>query len=138
MAKKKDYIWKDRKHVMWFPFTFTKYCIKNDRLYSDRGFFNTISDELLLYRVVDVTLTRTFGQKIFGTGTVALAAKIDRDSIIYLENIKHPKEVKEMVSSLVETARDEKNVIGREFYGSGNFSVQNVDCDCCPDDDGEV
>lgn len=26
-------VWKDRKHWMWFPFSFTKYRVENDRLY---------------------------------------------------------------------------------------------------------
>lgn len=121
MAKKKDYIWKDRRHVMWFPFSFTKYCIKNDRLYIDKGFFNTVSEELLLYRIIDITLTRSFGQKICGTGTIELAAKGDKDMIIELENIKRPKAVKEMLSSLVESVRYEKRVVGSELYG-GTFN----------------
>ena len=48
-------VWKDRKHFMWFPFSFTTYELRNDRLYEERGFFSTSSDELLLYRVVDLT-----------------------------------------------------------------------------------
>ncbi len=129
MAKKKDYIWKDRRHRMWFPFSFTKYCIKNDRLYIDKGFFSTVSEELLLYRIVDITLSRSFGQKIFGTGTIELAAKGDKDVIIELENIKRPKAVKEMLSSLVENVRYEKRVVGSELYG-GNFKPQGEDCEC--------
>lgn len=132
MAKMKDYIWKDRRHVMWFPFSFTKYCIKNDRLYIDKGFFSTVSEELLLYRIVDITLTRSFGQKFFGTGTIQLAAKGDKDVIIELENIKRPKAVKEMLSSLVENVRYEKRVIGSELYG-GTFNPQGEECDCAPD-----
>lgn len=129
MAKKKNYIWKDRRHVMWFPFSFTKYCIKNDRLYIDKGFFSTVSEELLLYRVVDITLTRTFGQKIFGTGTIELAAKGDKDMLIELENIKRPKTVKEMLSSLVEDVRYEKRVVGSELYG-GPFNPPPEECAC--------
>lgn len=117
MAKKNDYIWKDRKHILWFPFTFTKYCIRGDKLYKDVGLFNTTSDQLLLYRVVDIKLTRTFGQRICGTGTIILDARVDRDGGVQLENIKRPKIVKEMISNLVEAARDEKRVVGKEFYG---------------------
>ncbi len=140
MAKKKNCVWKDRKHFMWFPFTFTKYCIRNDRLYTDVGFFNTVSDELLLYRVVDVKLTRSFRQKLFGTGTVILSAKVDSDPVVMLENIKRPRIVKEMISNLVETARYEKRVVGNEFYGGGSCPPPppHDGCDCDHGMDGDM
>ena len=61
--------WRDRKHHLWFPFSFTIYEVRNERLYVQRGLFSTSFDETLLYRVTDLRLTRTLGQKIFGTGT---------------------------------------------------------------------
>jgi hypothetical protein len=119
MAKKTDenIIWSDRVHHAWFPFSFTKYCIKNERLYVDTGFFNSTSDETLLYRIVDLQLKRSFGQKIFGTGDVVLFTKVDKNPEIVLHNIKKPRETKEMISELVENIRNAKNVVGKEFYG---------------------
>ena len=124
MSKKnrKNAVWFDRKHYMWFPFSFTKYYIKNDRLYKDTGLLNSESEELLLYRVVDVSLKRSLKQKLYGTGTIELAVRVDRDSIVKLENIKRPKVVKDMISSLVENIRYEKRVVGSEFFGGGNFN----------------
>ncbi len=117
--EKDQIIWKDRKHYAWFPFSFTKYCLKNDRIYTQTGFFNTHYDELLLYRITDICLTRTLGQKFFGTGTVILYTKIDTDGKVLLQNIKNPKEVKELLSRCIEEARTGNNVVGKEFYGTG-------------------
>ena len=69
-------IWQDRKHFMWFPISFTKYEIKNDRLYQETGLFSTHYDELLLYRITDLCLRRNLSQKIFGTGTVFCTLKL--------------------------------------------------------------
>ena len=124
-------VWKDRKHFMWFPFSFTKYEVSNDRLYQQTGLFNTVFDEVLLYRIVDLTLQQSLGQKIFGTGTIVLSCKVDRDKEILLKNIKKPREVKSMLSDLVEEARDRKRVVGKEFYGR-----DGGDCSCDHDDDG--
>ena len=66
-----EILWEDRKHWLWFPFSFTKYTLTEDRLYSQQGFLNTHYDELLLYRVTDLCLTRSLGQKLCGTGTTA-------------------------------------------------------------------
>ena len=124
-------VWKDRKHFMWFPFSFTKYEVSNDRLYQQTGLFNTVFDEVLLYRIVDLTLQQSLGQKIFGTGTIVLSCKVDREKEILLKNIKKPREVKSMLSDLVEEARDRKRVVGKEFYGR-----DGGDCSCDHDDDG--
>lgn len=110
-------LWKDRKHVLWFPLSFTKYEVRDDRLFIQKGLLSTTFDETLLYRITDLKLTRSLGQKIFGTGTIELCTKVDHDKHISLVNIKRPLEVKKLLSDAVEDARDKKNVIGKEFYG---------------------
>lgn len=133
MAKyKTEIIWKDRTHHMWFPISFTKYTITNDRLYVDKGFFNTTSDETLLYRVIDLKMRRSFLQKIFGTGDITLYAKADSQGEILLHNIKKPWETKELISDLVEKIRNSKNVVGKEFYsgiGHEHCPTEMVDMD---------
>lgn len=116
-----EIVWKDRKHFMWFPFSFTKYELTEDRLYSQTGFLNTHYDELLLYRVLDICLERNLAQKLFGTGTITLKVKADSESIIRLENIKSPLIVKRELSDLVEEARRKMHVVGKEFYGGDNI-----------------
>ncbi|MCR5742941.1 MAG: PH domain-containing protein [Lachnospiraceae bacterium] len=134
MAKKKDenIVWTDRTHHMWFPISFSKYTIKNDRLYMDKGLFNTISDETLLYRIVDLKMKRTFLHKIFGTGDVMLYTKVDTNKEILLHNIKNPRETKDFISNLVEQVRNSKNVVGKEFFG-GPAGGPDLDHDGIPD-----
>ncbi|GFI41729.1 PH domain-containing protein [Thomasclavelia cocleata] len=109
-------IWQDRKHFMWFPFSFTKYQIKNERLYQETGLISTHYDELLLYRITDLCLQKNLAQKIFGTGTIVLYTKADSSKEIHLKNIKNANEVKDLISSLVEEARDKKKIVGKEFF----------------------
>ena len=111
-------LWKDRKHHLWFPLSFTKYRIQDDRLYKDVGLFTTVSDEVMLYRIIDLTLVRTFAQKIFGTGTVLVTCRMNREEVIKLENIANPKKVKDYISRLVEQERTKRNVVGKEFFGA--------------------
>ena len=127
-------LWKDRKHFMWFPFSFTVYEVRNERLYIQKGLLSTSFDETLLYRITDIKLTRTLGQKIFGTGTIELCTTVDHDGHILLENIKNPIQVKDLLSEAVEDARDKKKVIGKEFYGShGMDGLHDLDGDGIPD-----
>ena len=116
---KTEIVWKDRKHRLWFPLSFTKYYIKNGRIYMDKGLLNTTSDQTLLYRITDIQMKRSLGQKIFGTGTVTLVSNVDANPKLHLQNIKHPHEVYDRISDLIEEARSQKNVIGKEFYSRG-------------------
>ncbi len=137
MANNKDegIIWSDRVHHAWFPLSFTKYCIKNERLHVDKGFLNTTSDETLLYRIVDLQLRSNVWQKIFGTGDVVLFTKVDKNPEIVLHNIKKPRETKEMISELVENVRNAKNVVGKEFYSGPHAGgpMDDMDGDGVPD-----
>ena len=120
-------VWKDRKHFMWFPISFTKYEIKNERLYQETGLFNTHYDELLLYRITDLRLKRSLAQKIFGTGTIVLSTKADSDKEVLLKNVKNSKEVKDLISHLVEEARDRKKVVGKEFFDDSSDDLDDFD-----------
>lgn len=127
----KDEIWQDRKHHLWFPISFTKYSIENGRIYTNSGLLSSREDECLLYRVTDITLTRSLGQKIFGTGTIHMNTKDRSTPVIHLENIKNPVQVKRMISNLIEKEREEKHVVGRDMYGaSSNMSDAEMDFDC--------
>lgn len=114
--------WKDRKHILWFPWTFTKYYITNDRLTIEKGLLKTVVDETLLYRIVDITMEQTLTGKLFGTGTLIITAKADKTPEIHLENIAKPREIRQMLSQLVEESRNNRNVVGKEFY-SGERTV---------------
>ena len=122
MAKKvENYVWKDKKHHLWFPLSFTTYYIEDDRLMIKKGFFTTTLDETLLYRILDLTFKQTFWGKIFGTGNIIVKAKSDGE--IVLENISKPLEVRSMLSKMVEESRDRRNVVGKEFYGSSHMDL---------------
>ena len=124
--------WKDRKHILWFPWTFTKYYIMNDRLTIEKGLLKTVVDETLLYRIVDITMEQTLAGKLFGTRTLIITAKADKTPEIRLENIAKPREIRQMLSQLVEESRNNRNVVGKEFY-SGEYTV-GTDTDESDDD----
>ena len=107
MSKQKNtvaYVWKDRKHWAWFPFSFTVYAVADERLHITRGFFSKAYDETLLYRITDLTLRRSFAQRIFGTGTIVLNTLVDKDKTIELINIKKSIELSRM--KLLRTFRE--------------------------------
>ena len=112
-----EILWSDRKRWTFFalPFTFTKYSLSDDRFFINKGFLSKTEDEVRLYRITDVSLKRSFGQRIFGLGTIEVSSgdKTLRD--FEIKNIKNSKDVKEQLSELVDKQRDAKRVSGREF-----------------------
>ena len=64
--------WKDRKRILGMPISFTRYRLENNRLFINKGFFSTVEDELVIYRILDVRLHRSFWDKLLGVGTVTL------------------------------------------------------------------
>ena len=97
--KKMNYIWQDRKRTfLGLPLSFTRYMLTEDRIFMEKGFFNAVLDEENLYRIRDVRVSRTLGQRLFGLGTVTVFAT---NGETVLESIKHPIEVKEEIVRLV-------------------------------------
>ena len=106
MAKHKNIVWRDRKrNALGLPWSFTVYELGNDRLFINRGLFNTREDEVRLYRITDVTLKRSFWQRLFGMGTIHCDSSDVTQQCFEIRNIKHPKEVKDMLSRLVDESR---------------------------------
>ncbi len=97
-----EYIWKDRKRFLGMPLSFTRYALSEDRLFLSIGFFNIKDDEVLLYRVRDITTTRTLWQRLFGVGTVTVASSDKSQPTVVLKNIKDPMHVKELLHENVE------------------------------------
>ena len=113
-----EILWQDRKHHMWFPFSFTKYTVQGGRLYIKRGFLSTTYDETLLYRITDISMHKTLGQRIFGTGTIILKVQADATPCQHLVNIRYPEDVRNFLSELIEKERRKYGVECREMYGS--------------------
>lgn len=113
-------LWKERKRWTFFalPFTFTKYTLLKDKLLVDTGFLNQKQEEVRLYRIMDITLTRTLFQRIFGVGTITFKTLDKTTPVFECKNITKSQEIKELFSTLVEQERVEKRVGTREFLVS--------------------
>ena len=68
-----------------------------------------------LYRIQDLTVTRSLLQRIFGMGTIHVSSKDKTLGSFDLINIKNVMDVKEDLSQKVEAQRDQKRVAVREY-----------------------
>jgi len=120
LAVEKDAVlWKDRKRFLGLPLSFTKYSVSEERLILRQGFFKTQVDELMIYRIMDIRLTRTLGQKLCGVGTITLISDDRTQPTLDLKNIRQPDNVRVFLSSLIEKQRNARGISGSEFLGAG-------------------
>lgn len=111
MAATNDKIlWSDRKRYFGLPISFTKYEISDDRLFRTTGLLNLNYEEILLYRVRDLELSRSFGQRIFGVGTIKVCSSDKTHPELYIINVKEPAAVKELLHEQVEAMKIRRRV----------------------------
>ena len=113
-----DLLWKERKRI-WcgLPLTFTVYSYDNERFYVKSGFLNQRQDEVRLYRIQDLTVTRSLSQRIFGMGTILVNSSDKTLGDFEIKNIKNV---------MVEIQRDQKRVYTRENI-SGDSEADHDD-----------
>ena len=121
-----EYLWKDRKRHLGMPLSFTRYRLSEDRLFCETGFLNIKADEVLLYRVRDLELTISLGQRIFGVGTVCVHSSDQSIPHLDLKNVKHPREVKELIHQKVEKAKNDRRLRSREVMSNAGASHQEA------------
>ena len=130
MSFKDDkYLWTDRKRYFGLPLSFTRYAMSEDRLFLSTGFLNIKDEEILLYRVRDISSSRSLGQRIFGMGSVTISSSDKTTPVLVLKNIKNPVAVKEQIHSQVEEMKI------RRRLRVGEIMSNDLDGDGEPDDD---
>ena len=125
-------LWKDRKRFLGMPLSFTRYSLTEDRLFLSVGFLSIKDDEVLLYRVRDINTSRTFGQRLFGVGTVTVMSSDKSMPTLVMKNIKNPMAVKELLHEQVEEMKIRRRVRVGEVL-AGNYDEDRDDLD--PDSD---
>ena len=114
-----DTIWADRKRRFGLPISFTKYSLSEDRLFRETGLLNLNEEEVLLYRVRDVSLSRSLWQRIFGVGTITVHSSDKTSPTLEVINVKDSKSVKELIFTNVEKAKEERRMRATELLDDG-------------------
>ena len=117
-------IWKDRPHHLGMPISLTKYSLSESRLFTQSGLFTTVNDELQLFRVRDIRVTRTLGEKLFGCGSITLFSSDKSTPKFVLKHIKHPIDVKERLVKLIAAEREKHHIFGDDMMSNVIGAIQ--------------
>ena len=99
----------------------------------ESGVFSKKEEEIRLYRIMDLTLERSFVQRLFGMGTITCDTVDKSTPKLCIINVKDSRRVKELISEAVEKERVKKRVSSREYMTVDD----DCDCDCDCDHDHE-
>ena len=112
-------LWSDRKRYFGLPLSFTRYAISEDRLFQATGILNLKYEEILLYRIRDITLSRSFGQRIFGVGSITVTSSDKSRPVLVIQNVKDAPAVKELIHQQVEDMKIRRRVRFGEIASFG-------------------
>ena len=120
-------LWSDRKRYFGLPLSFTRYAISEDRLFQATGILNLKYEEILLYRIRDITLSRSFGQRIFGVGSITVTSSDKSRPVLVIQNVKDAPAVKELIHQQVEYMKIRRRVRFGEIASFGDDMDDQLD-----------
>jgi len=117
-------MFKERKRCLLFglPISFTTYVIEEEILKTKKGFFTLREDDCYLYKIQDVTLTRTLFERMFGLGTIICHTGDTTDPVLKLEHIKNGEAIKDY---LVKTSDEMR--LKRRTINTLNINADDID-----------
>ena len=119
---------RERKRITFFalPFSFTTYTLSAAKLVIKRGLLTSVEDEILLYRIMDVTLRRTLGQKIFGLGSLMVVSSDKTSPNVEIKNIKNYREFKNELDQRVAKERIRMRTRTSEMMGFDQDDIDEI------------
>ena len=113
-------IWFDRKRTLFgLPWSFTRYILTDEKLLIVKGLIKQTEEEVRLYRILDMTLSRSLIERIDRVGTIHCCSSDKTASEFDIKRIRNPREVKEKLSQQVEKQRIARGVTVREEMTAG-------------------
>jgi len=100
-------VYNERKRWLFLglPFTFTKYSLTPKSLQLNKGLLTSTQDDILLFRVMDVSIKRTLFQKMAGLGTLIIRSSDKTNPVLEIRNIKNCQVLKTALDERVENER---------------------------------
>lgn len=94
----------------WLETRSTRYTLTDQRLKTQRGVLNKLTEDLELYRVRDTRFQQSLVERMLGLGEIVLFTTDESTPQVSLRYIRDAEAVREKLRGLVEARRDAKRV----------------------------
>lgn len=109
--KKIEYQEKKRLVFLGLPWTFTRYTVTEEQIVINAGFLNTRENSCYMYKIQDVELRASLGERLFGLGTIVCFTGDTTHPQLCLEHIRNAKEIKDVIFRVSEEARRKRRTV---------------------------
>ena len=120
---------RERKRWVFFglPFTFTIYTVKEEVITVDTGFLSKEENDCYMYKVQDVTLKTSLGERIFGLGTIICYTGDTTSPQLVMTHIKNARAIKDFILEQSEVARRKRRTMNTLDIGvdGSDFDIDN-------------
>lgn len=121
------YIEKKRIKFFGLPLSFTKYTITEEKVTITSGFLNITEDDCYMYKIQDVRLTRSLGERIFKLGTITCYTGDTTHPELTMIHIKHAGEIKNYIMKYSEEARRKRRALHTLNIGTQDLDEEEID-----------
>ncbi len=108
-------LWSGYKRFLRFKNPFTKYTLTNRALYIESGFLRYSFSEVRLFRICDISVSKTIPERIFGTGSLIVMSADKSTPMLRVGSILGVGELKMLISEQVDFERSRQGVRMGEF-----------------------
>lgn len=124
-------IYVERKRLLFFglPWTFTKYTLNPKKLLINTGLLTSVENEILLYRVMDITVKRSLMQKIFRLGSIQIISSDKTCPNLEIKNIRNVTQFREALSEYIEESRRQYRMRAGEIIDDYDGPGDDMDFD---------
>lgn len=105
------FVEKKRTAFLGLPIYFTTYTIADDMINVKEGFFKLVENDCYMYKIQDVSLTRTLIERMFGLSTVTCYTGDTTSPQLVLKHIKNGKAIKEFLLQASDEERMKRRTI---------------------------
>lgn len=105
------FVEKKRTAFLGLPLYFTTYTIADDMVNIKEGFFKLVENDCYMYKIQDVSLTRTLLERMFGLSTIICYTGDTTNPQLVLKHIKNGKVIKEFLLQASDEERMKRRTI---------------------------
>ena len=113
-----QFIEKKRTAFLGMPLYFTTYTITDELLTIKEGLLKITENDCYLYKIQDVTLTKTLMERMFGLGTITCHTGDTTNPVIELKHIKNAAEIKDYILKVSDELRLKRRTINTVNIGA--------------------